>query len=70
VTFLCFANFLILLVADGYLAAGYNYVNMDDCWQERQRSTDGKLVANRTRFPSGLEALAKYVCFVANGYEN
>ena len=51
------------LVADGYLAAGYNYVNMDDCWPEKERTTDGKIIANRTRFPSGMEGLAKYVWF-------
>ena len=50
-----------ILAADGYLAAGYTYVNMDDCWAEKQRTADGKLVANRTRFPSGMEGLAKYV---------
>ena len=53
-----------ILVADGYLAAGYNFVNIDDCWPEFQRSSDGKLVANRTRFPSGIAALAKYVCLI------
>jgi hypothetical protein len=49
------------LVSDGYLAAGWNRVNIDGCWLEHSRSSDGKLVANRTRFPSGIDSLAKYM---------
>jgi hypothetical protein len=49
------------LVVDGYRDAGYTFVNLDDCWAEKERSSDGKLVANRTRFPSGINALSKYM---------
>lgn len=37
------------------------FVAVDDCWSNWNRSTDGKLVPNTTRFPSGMPALAAYV---------
>lgn len=50
------------LVSGGFLAAGYNGAHMDDCWPEWQRDpATGELVANRTRFPSGIKALADYM---------
>ena len=42
-------------------AAGYRYVNIDDCWENWNRTEDGKLQANTTRFPVGLGGLAEYV---------
>ncbi|CAB3251199.1 unnamed protein product [Arctia plantaginis] len=50
-----------LMVSEGYLAAGYEYVTIDDCWLEKQRGPGGRLVADRKRFPSGIKALAEYV---------
>jgi hypothetical protein len=50
-----------LLVDAGYLQAGYRYVNVDDCWSEKERDQAGNLVADRKRFPSGLGALAEYL---------
>ena len=50
------------LVADGYRDAGYNYINIDDCWALKQRDPQThKLVADPDRFPSGIKALADYV---------
>ena len=50
------------LAADGYLAAGYEYVNIDDCWAELLRDFDtDEIVPDRKRFPSGMRALADYV---------
>nr|CDJ87533.1 AGAP009621-PA [Haemonchus contortus] len=49
------------LVSEGYLDAGYNHIHIDDCWMERSRDADGRLVADRTRFPSGIKALSKYM---------
>lgn len=50
------------LVADGYARLGYNYVNIDDCWSELEREpSSGRLVANRTRFPSQLRSLAEHM---------
>lgn len=45
----------------GYLDAGYNYLVIDDCWSERQRDSNGRLVPDRKKFPSGMKALADYV---------
>nr|WP_235213173.1 NPCBM/NEW2 domain-containing protein [Amycolatopsis sp. MJM2582] len=50
-----------IFVSKGLKAAGYEYVNVDDCWAEPLRDADGKLEAHRTRFPSGIKALADYV---------
>jgi len=48
------------MVDSGMLAAGYNYVNLDDCWADHQRDADGKLQA-WPGIPSGIKALADYV---------
>ncbi|CAG9571827.1 unnamed protein product [Danaus chrysippus] len=50
-----------ILVAEGYAAAGYEYVNVDDCWPERERDPRGKLVPDRERFPYGMKSLSDYV---------
>lgn len=47
-----------LLATGGYLEAGYRYVNVDDCWSEKERDSSGNLVADRKRFPSGLRSLS------------
>ncbi|MEV6640332.1 NPCBM/NEW2 domain-containing protein [Amycolatopsis sp. NPDC051371] len=49
------------MVSSGLKAAGYQYVNIDDCWAEQNRTADGKLEASHARFPSGIKALADYV---------
>lgn len=49
------------IVSSGLKAAGYEYVNLDDCWAEPQRAADGNLQPDGTRFPSGIKALADYV---------
>jgi alpha-galactosidase len=61
-----FNETMIRGVADAFVSAGlkdagYQYVNIDDCWAEPTRDTRGNLVPNRTRFPSGIRALADYV---------
>ncbi|KAH8396631.1 hypothetical protein KR215_001636, partial [Drosophila sulfurigaster] len=51
-----------LLASEGYADVGYEYVIVDDCWLEKTRDNKtNKLVADRTRFPSGLNALADHV---------
>jgi len=47
-----------LMKYEGYADVGYEYVNIDDCWMERERGADGKLVANPELFPQGIPALA------------
>lgn len=49
------------MVSDGYLAAGYEYIIVDDCWSEKERDSQGRLQADAKRFPSGMKALADYV---------
>jgi alpha-galactosidase len=48
------------VVSSGMQAAGYQYVNIDDCWQV-SRDASGTIVADPARFPSGITALADYV---------
>ncbi|MFI5669354.1 NPCBM/NEW2 domain-containing protein [Streptomyces sp. NPDC051704] len=50
-----------LFVAKGLKAAGYQYVNLDDCWALPNRDAAGNLVADPVRFPGGIKALADYV---------
>lgn len=50
-----------LLVSEGYAKLGYQYVIVDDCWLAKNRSADGKLEADKNRFPSGIKALSDYV---------
>ncbi|MFF7128748.1 NPCBM/NEW2 domain-containing protein [Streptomyces sp. NPDC008240] len=50
-----------LFVAKGLKDAGYQYVNLDDCWALPNRDADGKLVPDPARFPNGIKAVADYV---------
>lgn len=57
---------LILSVADifyteGYQEAGYEYIIIDDCWSEKQRDMNGRLVADKRRFPRGMKFIGDYV---------
>ncbi len=48
------------IVSSGMKDAGYQYVVIDDCWQV-SRDTNGTIVPDPQRFPSGMKALADYV---------
>ncbi|MBN2088876.1 carbohydrate-binding protein [candidate division KSB1 bacterium] len=48
------------MVNSGMKDAGYQYIIIDDCWQI-SRDNNGYIVADPTRFPSGIKALADYV---------
>jgi alpha-galactosidase len=48
-------------VSSGLKGAGYRYVNLDDCWALPTRDENGDLQVDRTRFPSGIKAVADYV---------
>src|ERR1043165_3295368 len=50
-----------LFVAKGLKDAGYQYVNLDDCWALPQRGPDGNLVPDPARFPNGIKHVADYV---------
>ncbi|MBQ7545660.1 MAG: alpha-galactosidase [Clostridia bacterium] len=43
----------------GLLDAGYQYLNLDDCWQSSARDKDGKLQGDLSTFPSGIAALCR-----------
>ncbi|VDK55878.1 unnamed protein product [Anisakis simplex] len=49
------------LYEDGYAQAGYRSVHIDDCWMENERDSEGRLIADRKRFASGIAALADYM---------
>eukprot|EP00750_Incisomonas_marina_P011167 INCI16350.5.p1 GENE.INCI16350.5~~INCI16350.5.p1 ORF type:complete len:812 (+),score=130.53 INCI16350.5:666-3101(+) len=48
------------MATNGMKAAGYSYINIDDCWQV-ERFPDGTIQPDPSRFPSGMKALADYV---------
>jgi alpha-galactosidase len=48
------------MVENGMQAAGYEYINIDDCWHG-ERDAQGNIQVNQQRFPSGVKALADYV---------
>ncbi|GBE83549.1 Probable alpha-galactosidase [Sparassis crispa] len=43
-----------LMKSLGLQDVGYTHVNLDDCWAEKNRSAEGLLVPDTTRFPSGF----------------
>jgi alpha-galactosidase len=49
------------IVSSGMAAAGYQYVNLDDCWMAHQRDAGGSLQADAQTFPGGIAALASYI---------
>ena len=48
------------MATNGMLAAGYQYINLDDGWAG-YRDTNGVMVSDTNRYPSGIKALADYV---------
>ncbi|KAJ8693947.1 hypothetical protein PTI98_008886 [Pleurotus ostreatus] len=46
-----------LIKSFGLLDAGYNYVNLDDCYAERNRSASGDIIEDQVRFRSGMKNL-------------
>lgn len=45
----------------GLLEAGYEFVNLDDCWQSSMRTADGKLQGDLTRFPRGMKPIIEEI---------
>jgi hypothetical protein len=48
------------LISKGLAAAGYNIVEVDDCWAELDRNSSGHLVPN-ANFSSGMGALGQFL---------
>jgi alpha-galactosidase len=46
---------------NGMQAAGYTYVNIDDCWLTHSRDSAGRLVPDPAKFPDGIKGTADYV---------
>lgn len=49
------------LVSSGMRDAGYEYVVVDDCWQDHHRDRRGSLQSHPQRFPSGMSHLASEI---------
>ena len=45
----------------GMAKAGYEYINIDDCWQVARDPVTSEITPDPTRFPSGMRAIADYV---------
>ena len=48
------------MATNGMKDAGYQYINLDDCWQGR-RDAQGFIQPDPSRFPYVMKALADYV---------
>ena len=48
------------LISTGLADLGYEYINLDDCWQVSRNKT-GYIVEDFQKFPSGMAGLSKYV---------
>ncbi|XP_033219390.1 alpha-N-acetylgalactosaminidase-like isoform X2 [Belonocnema kinseyi] len=49
-----------IIAEDGYAELGYEYVNIDDCWSEKERGPNDELLADKERFPD-MTALGRYI---------
>ncbi|KAI0520399.1 hypothetical protein KFK09_007871 [Dendrobium nobile] len=49
------------MVSTSLSSLGYKYINIDDCWGESNRDSQGNLVPKASTFPSGIKSLADYV---------
>lgn len=57
---------LIMETADKFIEygldkVGYQYIVIDDCWPEMERDAQGRLVADKKKFPHGMKYLADYI---------
>ena len=48
------------IVSSGLLAAGYNYINLDDCWQNSRDPVTHEIQVDANLFPHGIKYLADY----------
>lgn len=57
---------LIKGIADKFIElglkdAGYEYVVIDDCWAEKERDENGRMVPDKNKFPNGIKKVSDYV---------
>jgi len=50
-----------IMVSSGMKDAGYTYIVLDDGWMTKERDTNGNLVPDPIKFPSGMKSLIDYV---------
>jgi alpha-galactosidase len=50
-----------LMKEHGLLDVGYDHMNLDDCYSEKKRSPSGDIIANKERFPSGMNWLTDQI---------
>ncbi|HPE95471.1 MAG TPA: glycoside hydrolase family 27 protein [Bacillota bacterium] len=49
------------IVDNGYRDAGYTVVAIDDCWMAHERTPEGDLQPDKTKFPNGMKAVGDYL---------
>ncbi|GAA1983955.1 NPCBM/NEW2 domain-containing protein [Catenulispora subtropica] len=49
------------MVSLGLDKLGYDYVNIDDCWMQKDRDANGNLQVDASRFPHGMKWLGDYI---------
>ena len=49
------------IIANGMRDAGYTYIVVDDCWENKERDAEGNLVPDPAKFPHGMKALGDYL---------
>lgn len=49
------------IAESGLKDAGYEYVVIDDCWSEKSRDAQGRLIPDHQKFPNGIKPVADYV---------
>ena len=47
-----------LMISLGLKDAGYQYLNIDDCWTSKARNSTGHLVADPSKWPQGIKPIA------------
>ena len=48
------------LVSTGLKDLGYNYMNLDDCWQKSRNNETKVIIPDADKFPNGIKPLADY----------
>lgn len=49
------------MLSNGMFAAGYTYINLDDCWAALDRDAKDHIIPDPERFPSGIPALVDWL---------
>jgi len=53
-------NTIDALVDNGFVAAGYEYINLDDCWQIDRDNNTHEIIVDPDAFPNGIKPLVDY----------